>query len=290
MGKVKDYIRLYKFRVWTLLIFTAIFSYLIALKAGYEFSLDKFLFMIIGGTFAIMGNGALNEYLEVETDRIMDRTKKRPLVKGTISKSFALYSGISLVIAGFLISYFFINALTASFIALATIIYMIYTFIKKRTWLNVIIGGFAGSCTAWGGWSAATGSFNLFAFLLGMLIYFWTNPHIWALALRLKDDYQNAGIKMLTAMVDDKRAARFIAISSLPLPFISLILAYIGSMSLFFIVFSIALNLIFLTIAFSILINPSKEKSWLLFKFSTPYLALIFLGIYIDPKPLEILL
>jgi len=279
---------LYKFRVWTLLIFTAILSYLLAIKAGYEFDLQKFLLMIISGTFAIMGNGALNEYLEVDSDRVMDRTKKRPLVRGTISPFFAFYSGIILIISGIILAYIFVNALTSFFIFLATVIYMLYTFLKKRTSLNVIIGGFAGNCTAWGGWAAATGSFNFFAFLLGMLIYFWTNPHIWALALKRNDDYIRANIKMLTAIPDEKKAAKYIAISSIPLPIISLLISYVGSFSLIYIICSSILNAIFFIIIAKILYNPTKRNTWILFKFSTPYLALLFLIMYLDPATPQI--
>jgi protoheme IX farnesyltransferase len=286
--KIKDLIVLYKFRVWTLLIFTAIFSYLLAIKVGYEFDLLKFSFMIISGTLAIMGNGALNEYFEVDSDRIMDRTKKRPLVKGTISPSFAFYSGVILIISGIALAYIFVNLMTSFFISLATVIYMLYTFLKKRTTLNVIIGGFAGNCTAWGGWAAATGSFNFFAFLLGMLIYFWTNPHIWALALRRNDDYMRANIKMLTAIPDEKKAAKYIAISSIPLPIISLLISYVGGLGLIYITGSIILNAIFFAIVAKILLNPTKKNAWLLFKFSTPYLALIFLIMYLDPATPQI--
>jgi len=271
-----------------LLIFTAILSYLLAIKAGYEFDLQKFLLMIISGTFAIMGNGALNEYLEVDSDRVMDRTKKRPLVRGTISPFFAFYSGIILIISGIILAYIFVNALTSFFIFLATVIYMLYTFLKKRTSLNVIIGGFAGNCTAWGGWAAATGSFNFFAFLLGMLIYFWTNPHIWALALKRNDDYIRANIKMLTAIPDEKKAAKYIAISSIPLPIISLLISYVGSFSLIYIICSSILNAIFFIIIAKILYNPTKRNTWILFKFSTPYLALLFLIMYLDPATPQI--
>lgn len=287
MEKIKDYLILYKFRVWTLLIFTGMFSYLIALKAGYEFSLTKFLALFFAGTFSIMGNGALNEFLEVETDKIMDRTKRRPLVKGSISKEFALYSGIFLIVISLLISFLIINTMTAFFIILATFFYLVYTFLKKRTTLNVLIGGFAGNCTAWAGWSSATNSFNLFAFLLGMLIYFWTNPHIWAFAFRRREDYKKAEIKMLTAIDDERKAARYIVLSSIPLPIVSLILSYIASFSLIFIVISLILNGIFLAIAIAILINPSEKKAWILFKYSTPYLAMMFLLMFLDPSSLS---
>jgi len=288
MQRIKDFLRLYKLNVWTLLIFTAIISYLLATKAGYPFNLSSFLLMIISGTFTIMGNGALNEYIERETDAIMDRTKKRPLVKGTISPNFALYSGIILIIAGIVIAYTFVNPLTSFFMIFATCIYMLYTFLKKRTWLNVIIGGFAGNCTAWGGWAAAANNFNLFAFLLGMLIYFWTNPHIWALAMRRREDYIKAQIKMLTAIHDERKSSQYIAISAIPLPIVSLLLGYIGGFSIFYILFSTLLNAIFFAIILRILLNPTKRNAWLLFKFSTPYLALIFLIMFLDPITLSI--
>jgi Polyprenyltransferase (cytochrome oxidase assembly factor) len=235
--KIKDILLLYKFRVWTLLIFTGIFSYLIATKAGYEFKLDILIILFIAGSLAIWGNGALNNYFEVETDKLMLRTSKRPLVTNSINKNFALYSGITFIITGTILALVFINLLTAFFIILASIIYYIYTvFLKKRTSLNVIIGGFAGNCTAWGGWAAATGSFNLFAFLLGMLIYFWTNPHFWALAFKYREDYKRANLPMLTVIMDEKKSSRIIAISSLPLPLITALLGFVGNLSMYFLI------------------------------------------------------
>ncbi|MFP3190931.1 MAG: UbiA family prenyltransferase, partial [Thermoproteota archaeon] len=153
--KVVDILLLYKFRVWTLLIYTGILSYLIAVQYGYIFDTTKIYPLFVAGTLSIMGNGAINEYLEIEYDKIMKRTKNRPLVKGTIPPRFAISSGIILIIISVIISYILINPLTTSFILLATIIYFVYTkYLKRTTWINVLIGGFAGSCTAWCGWSA----------------------------------------------------------------------------------------------------------------------------------------
>jgi len=284
MNKIKDYLILFKFRVWTLLIYSGILSYLIATKAGYNFDIQTFIFLFIAGSLSIMGNGALNEYLEVEIDKKMKRTLKRPLVRGTISKNFAFISGILLISFSITLSILFINIITTIFIIIATVIYLLYTYLKTKTVLNVIIGGFAGSCTAWGGWSAATNSMNLFGFLLGLLIYVWTNPHIWALALKYKDDYNNANIKMLTAIVDEKKGAKIITLSSIPLPILTLIIGILGSLSIYFLILSLIITAIFIILGFWIFINPKPEKAWVLFKFSTPYLAIIFLLIYIDPN------
>ncbi len=283
INKIRDYLILYKFRVWTLLIYAGILSYLIAIKYGYSFDSIKLLSLFFAGTFSIMGNGAVNEYLEIEYDKLMIRTKNRPLVTGSISPKFALYSGIILLIMSIMISFFLINILTTFFIVLATIIYFVYTkYLKRTTWTNVLVGGFAGSCTAWAGWSAATNNLNMMGFLLGLLIYFWTNPHFWALALRLKDDYNSAGYKMLTSMLNEKSAARVIAISSLPLPLVTLLIAYFGKLSLIFWAFSIILNFAFILFTIFIYIKPTRGNSWLLFKFSTPWLAIIFLLILLD--------
>lgn len=277
-----DFLLLYKFRVWTLLIYAGILSYLIAVSYGYPFNTVKLISLFFAGTLSIMGNGAINEYLEIEYDRMMKRTKNRPLVKGTISPKFAISSGIILLLGSVIISTFFINLLTTFFILLATFLYFVYTKLKRITWTNVLIGGFAGSCTAWGGWSAAANSLNIIGFLLGLLVYFWTNPHFWALALRLKDDYNSAGYKMLTAMLDEKNAAKIIAISTLPLPIVTLFIAFLGLLSIVFVYFSIALNVLFIILATFVYLRPTKKNSWILFKLSTPWLAVIFLLIFLD--------
>jgi protoheme IX farnesyltransferase len=285
---IKDILLLYKFRVWTLLIFTGIFSYLIATKAGYEFNLSTLIILFFAGSLSIWGNGALNNYLEVETDRIMKRTSNRPLVKNTISKEFALITGILFISLGIILALIFINILTAFFIFLASIIYYFYSaYLKRKTSLNVLIGGFAGNCTAWGGWAAAAGSLNLFAFLLGMLIYFWTNPHFWALALKYKDDYKRANLPMLTAIKDEKSSARIIAISSLPLPLTTALLAFIGNLSFYFIIFSLILNIVFISLATWLYLKPTEKNAWVLFKFSSPFLAIIFILIYVDPSEIS---
>lgn len=236
--------------------------------------------VLVGGTLASAGSMMINEGIEIDKDKVMKRTSKRPTVMGYVSKKEAIIVGTILFAIGTAIG-LIANPLTSFFIFLGGIIYvLVYTiWLKPRTPLNIVIGGFAGSAAAWAGYAAMSNSFTLASFLLGFLIFMWTPGHFWSLALRYKEDYEKAGIPMLPVLLPEKGAARYIAISNaLMVPFALLLYLYVGYI---YLIVAGIISAILLFFSFRLLRNPTREEAWISFKVSSPYLAVILLTIVI---------
>ena len=168
------------------------------------------LFVIVCGYLAAGGAHALNHYIESDIDSLMHRTRKRPVASGRVSRRQALVFGIVLTIASFALLSAFVNVLSAALTLSGTLIYIfVYTIgLKRSTPQNIVIGGAAGAVPPMVGWAAVTGTVGLPAVYLFAIIFFWTPPHFWALALLIKDDYARAGVPMLpvvTSVTDTKR-------------------------------------------------------------------------------------
>lgn len=236
--------------------------------------------VLVGGTLASAGAMMINEGIEIDKDKLMKRTSKRPTVMGYVSKKEAIIVGSIMLALGSAIG-LIANPLTSFFILLGGLIYvLIYTiWLKPRTPLNIVIGGFAGSAAAWAGYAAMTNSFTIPSLLLGLLIFMWTPGHFWSLALKYKEDYSKAGIPMLPVLLPERDSAKYIAISNaLMAPFALILYLYVGLTYL--IIASIA-TAILLYNSISLLRNPTAEEAWRSFKISSPYLAVILLTIII---------
>ncbi|MDT7875183.1 MAG: heme o synthase [Sulfolobaceae archaeon] len=272
--KVSDYINLAKPKVISLLDMAAIAGFILGVSKTTMWL--NILPVLVGGSLAAGGGMIINGGLEIEKDKMMTRTSWRPTVKGEVSRKEAYIVGTSLGIIGTLIS-LLDNPLTAFFVALGFLIYVfVYSiFLKPRTWLNIIIGGFAGSAAAWAGYSASSNSFTLESLLLGLLIFAWTPGHFWSLALRFKDDYKKAEIPMLPTLVSEKTSAIAIAISNILM--IPIVLAFYLYFGLFYLVIASAISAILLYFNARLIKNPTAEEAWTSFKISSPYLAVILL-------------
>jgi protoheme IX farnesyltransferase len=272
--KVSNYINLAKPKVISLLDMAAIAGFILGVSKTTMWL--NILPVLVGGSLAAGGGMIINGGLEIEKDKMMTRTSWRPTVKGEVSRKEAYIVGTSLGIIGTLIS-LLDNPLTAFFVALGFLIYVfVYSiFLKPRTWLNIIIGGFAGSAAAWAGYSASSNSFTLESLLLGLLIFAWTPGHFWSLALRFKDDYKKAEIPMLPILVSEKTSAIAIAISNVLM--IPIVLAFYLYFGLFYLVIASAISAILLYFNARLIKNPTAEEAWTSFKISSPYLAVILL-------------
>jgi len=272
--KIKAYLKLGKLGVVSLLDLAAVAGAFLAYKHG--ISLLPIIPMFIGGTLASMGAMIINSGIEIDRDKVMSRTSKRPTVVGYVNRKEAIIVGSLLAILGTALG-FIDNILTAFFIALGVVIYIfVYTILlKPRTWLNIVIGGFAGSAAAWAGYTSLTNSLTLEGFLLGFLIFMWTPGHFWSLALKYREDYVNAHYPMLPAVVGITTSARAIAISNaLMIPIVLLLGYYINLVAL--IAFSI-LSLFLMFLSYRLILNPTKEEAIKSFIFSNIYLMLILL-------------
>ena len=194
---ITPYVALMKLRVVELLLVTTLPALFLA--SGGVPGLKVTLATLIGGTLAAGASNAYNMVIEVESDRLMARTAKRPLVNGDITKMAAMIFASAITVISLAIFYIFTTVWATILTALAIIFYVFfYTMgLKRRTSQNIVWGGIAGCMPVLIGWAAITNSLSLTAWLFFALIFFWTPPHFWALAIKYKDDYAAAGIPML---------------------------------------------------------------------------------------------
>jgi protoheme IX farnesyltransferase len=277
---LSDYFMLVKPRIIPLLVFVALASSVIAAK-GLP-SVGVLLGVVVGGLLTSAGALTLNSYLEMDIDARMRRTQNRPLpAKRIIPPARALFMGLSLIALGLVVALLTINLIATFFMALGAVIYVpVYTlWLKPRTTWNIVLGGFAGSCTCLAGWYAVTSATPLVAWILGALVFVWTPSHFWSLAVITEEDYYKAGIPMLPSVVGPVAASRYIVANTLILIPVSLLLIpYLtGWGGTIYLVGAVLFDLALLATNIKLLISPTKENAWLAFKFSAPYLAVIFL-------------
>ena len=194
---IRPYVALMKLRVVELLLVTTLPALFLA--ANGVPGLKVTIATLIGGTLAAGASNAYNMVIEVESDRLMARTNKRPLVNGDITKTAAMVFASAITLISLAIFYIFTTVWATILTALAILFYVIfYTMgLKRRTSQNIVWGGIAGCMPVLIGWAAINNSLSLTAWLFFALIFFWTPPHFWALAIKYKDDYAAAGIPML---------------------------------------------------------------------------------------------
>lgn len=195
--KISPYIALMKLRVVELLLVTTLPALFLAAKGVPPLGLT--IATLIGGTLAAGASNAFNMIIEVDSDRLMERTAKRPIVSGAVSETQAFIFASALTIISLLIFSIF-TTLWATVLTAAAIIFYVFGYtigLKRRTSQNIVWGGIAGCMPVLIGWAAVTNSLSLTAWLFFLVIFFWTPPHFWALAIKYKDDYAAAGIPML---------------------------------------------------------------------------------------------
>jgi protoheme IX farnesyltransferase len=275
-----DYVALTKPKIVPLLLMAALGSSVVAAKTVP--SLFVLSGVLIGGAAASAGALTLNSYLEMGMDAKMKRTMGRPLPSGKIvPATHALLLGLGLIAGGVIIAALTLNVLGTFFIALGAFVYVpIYTlFLKPRTSWNIVLGGFAGSCAALAGWYAVTWNGAAAGWVLGALVFVWTPSHFWSLALLTEEDYSAAGIPMLPSVVGPEAASKYIVVNTLLLIPVSLLLAfYLSGLGLYvYLTVAAVFGALLLWTNLKLLRNPSKANAWLAFKFSSPYLAVIFM-------------
>jgi heme o synthase len=280
---VSAYWELMKPKIVLLLDFTAIAAFLVATSSV---NVVRLAAVIMAGTLASGGAGALNSYLDEDIDRRMGRTSRRPIPLGEISPVNALIFGIGLIATGLTVSAVFLPPLAGLFIFLGAAIYVLFytKYLKRRTSLNIVLGGSAGSCAPLAGWAAATGNLSAIApWLMAALVFVWTPSHFWALALRAVGDYTRAGIPMLPVVLGERKTAQYIALNTFLLVPVSLTLWPFG-FSLIYLVTAIILGIGMIFVDLRLVFNPTKTQAWTAFKFSSPYLAIVFLAMVVDVR------
>jgi protoheme IX farnesyltransferase len=280
---ISGLINLTKPRIISLLLITAMAGMYLASQGSAPNS-KIILFVLLGGALAAGGANSINNYLDRDIDLLMERTKIRPLAKGSIPPLVGLYFGIALNICSFLMLYFQVNLLSACLTISATLFYVfIYTmWLKRRTPQNIVIGGAAGAIPPLVGWAAITNEIGIPAIALFLIIFFWTPPHFWALSILLKDDYAKAKIPMLPVVSSIQETAKQIVRYSVFLVLITIIFSFHDSVSYIYLGSSILLGGIFIYLSIMFKAESTESRAKKLYIFSLLYLALLFLSIILD--------
>ncbi|MDA4121412.1 MAG: heme o synthase [Thaumarchaeota archaeon] len=276
-----DYVALTKPKIIPLLLMSALGSSVVAARGIPQFSI--LVGVLVGGALASGGALALNSYLEMGLDSRMKRTMNRPLPSHRlVHPAHALYFGLGLVAFGLVVAYLTLNFVATFFIGLGAFVYVpVYTmFLKTRTSWNIVLGGFAGSCAALAGWYAVTYTSAEVGWILAALVFVWTPSHFWSLAVITEQDYSAVGIPMLPSVVGPAAASRYIVANTLLLIPVSLLLsAYLAGLGLaVYLSVAVVFDALLLGTNLKLLKTPTKPNAWLAFKFSSPYLAVIFLA------------
>lgn len=281
---VKDYVTLTKPRIISLLLLTTLVPMLIA----YEGPLSaRFLGLVfwtmIGGALASGGAGAINMYLDRDIDAIMSRTRQRPVPNQRVSPLHALVFGLILNLLAFAVLYLAANLLTAVLAIIGTAYYvLVYTrWLKRTSTQNIVIGGAAGAIPPLVGWAAVTGRITVEPLLMFAIIFYWTPPHFWALALLRRTEYARAGVPMLPVVRGEAETKWQILLYSVMMIALTVVLA-VQMAGPVYLALALLLGAIFLRDAYQLFREPGTGLAWKLYKYSLLYLALLFGAMVLD--------
>ncbi|MGI8854438.1 MAG: heme o synthase [Thermomicrobiales bacterium] len=276
------YFKLTRPRVIPLLLVTTLCAMLVATRHVPSFGL--IVVTLLAGALMAGGAHAINAYIDRDIDLAMKRTRTRPVVTGAIPPRNALLFGMTLGAAGFLLYLAFVNVLSAV-LGLAGLLFYVYVYslwLKRRTVQNIVIGGAAGAFPPLVGWAAVTNHLSFAALVLFAIIFLWTPPHFWALAILIRKDYEGVGIPMLPVVIGEERTARHIAVYTVALIGVTLLLAIGQVMGTLYIAVAVLLGAGFLYYVGRLLKNTNKASAKKVFVYSNLYLALLFLGMVVD--------
>jgi protoheme IX farnesyltransferase len=276
------YFALTKPRVMVLLLITTLASMMVA--AGGMPAFHLVLFTLLGGALASGGAGAINHYLDRDIDRLMERTSLRPIPAGAVTPRQALWFGIGLGALSFVLMTAFVNLLAAALSLGALLFYVfVYTrWLKRSTPSNIVIGGAAGAVPPLVGVAAVQGEITLLGLYLFAIVFFWTPPHFWALALLMRKEYEQARVPMLPIVKGDDEARRQILFYSLQLVAITLILFSLQLMGLVYLAAALLLGGLFVYYAVRLWREASASAARRLFRYSILYLMLLFVAMVVD--------
>jgi protoheme IX farnesyltransferase len=282
MARLKAYLALTKPRIIELLLVTTVPTMVVAAR-GLP-SLGLIVATLVGGSLAAGGANAVNMYVDRDIDKLMARTQGRPLVTGEMTPRAALTFAVTLEVLAFAELAVLVNLLSAVLAISATLFYVfVYTIWLKRTSThNIVIGGAAGAVPVLVGWSAVTGSLGLAPLVLFAVIFVWTPPHFWALAVKYRDDYRAAGVPMLPAVATLSRTARQIVVYSVALLACSLLFAPVAGMGLIYTGAATVLGAVFVLYALQLQRDETPARAMRLFSYSISYVTLLFGAMAID--------
>lgn len=280
--RTKDFFALSKPLIVGLLLITTYGGLVAGAKEFPSFSLT--MWTLLGGALAAGGSSALNQFIDRELDKNMQRTAKRPLADGRLTDAEGLAFGLGLSLISYYILACFVNAL-AALLSLAGIIYYVILYsiwLKKATVQNIVIGGGAGAIPPMVGYAAATGTLDWTAWILFAIIFMWTPPHFWALAIVRMKDYEKAGVPMMPVVRGEMETRKQIFIYTIELVVVTLLLPILKLAGTVYLVVSLVLGGALLYAAWVVWKEGGNKVAWRMYKWSSTYLVLIFAAIMID--------
>ena len=277
-----SFLDLCKPKIVLLLTLTALVGMLLTIE--FYSNIFSGLGSLLGLAFLAASSAALNQIFDRETDKNMERTKKRPLAKGDITLSQALTFTAVLLFVGSSMLLYFSNLLTLLITTFGFIFYsLVYTiYLKWTTPQNIVIGGLSGALPPLIGWTAITNEISLLPLILVLIIFLWTPPHFWPLAIDRMEEYKKEGVPMMPIAKGVSRTKKEMVIYAVLLLGASLSPFFYGLTGYFYLVSTTALNLYFIYLCISYLNDDNNQLSMKIFNFSVRYMLLFFLATYID--------
>ena len=282
VSRVSAYVALTKPRIIELLLITTLPTMILA-KDGLP-GVWLMVATLLGGTLAAGGANAINMYVDRDIDKLMHRTRKRPLVTGVIAPRNALVFAVSLEVLAFVELLAWVNLLSAVLAVSATLFYVfVYTLWLKRTSKqNIVIGGAAGAMPVLVGWAAVTDSLAWAPLVLFGIIFMWTPPHFWALAVKYREDYEAANVPMMPVVATFRRTAIEILAYTVVMVGLTLLLAPVAHLGLLYVVAAGILGAGFIALAVRLWVQATPKASMQLFSYSITYLTLLFVVMAVD--------
>jgi protoheme IX farnesyltransferase len=275
-GKIRSYVALTKPRIIELLLVTTLPTMFVA-RRGVP-SVGLMVATLVGGALAAGGANAINMVVDRDIDKLMARTAKRPLVTGALTPRAALIFALALEVVAFGELWSAVNLLSAVLAVSATAFYVfVYTlWLKRISSQNIVIGGAAGAVPVLVGWAAVTDSLGWAPVVLFTIIFIWTPPHFWALAIKYRDDYESAGVPMMPVVTTLKRTAGQIIVYTVLLVGVSVVFALVGHMGALYLASALVLGTVFLLYAVRLRQLATPKAAMRLFQYSITYLTLLF--------------
>lgn len=280
--RFEDYWRMTKPRIWSLLVFTGAIAMLVAFKATPGSTLSPTL-LGTGVLALVLGSASaevLTNYHDRDIDGMMKRTMKRALPAGRIKPRNALMFGLVMAVFSVLVPFLLINAISATFMLIGLIdnIVIYSLLLKRRSWLNIILGGISGGMPVLVGYTAVAGAVTPLALYMSALVIVWIPTHIWSLAIFNRNDYEAARVPMLPIVFGDRVASVCIAGTSALLTVFSVaIFLFTPSVSIFYTLTAVVLGGVVLLYSGRLALTQNRKTAWTLFKLTSPYLTIIFL-------------
>ncbi|MGH9090760.1 MAG: heme o synthase [Acidimicrobiales bacterium] len=282
-ARLGAYVALTKPRIIELLLVTTLPTMVVA-ERGLP-SLGLIVATLVGGALAAGGANAVNMYVDRDIDRVMHRTRNRPLVTGAVTPRAALTFAVALEILAFVELWRLVNLLSAVLAVSATAFYVfVYTlWLKRRSTQNIVIGGAAGAVPVLVGWAAVTGSLAWPPVVLFAVIFIWTPPHFWSLAVRYRDDYETAHVPMLPVVASMRRTTREILLYTVLLVAVTLLFSAVAHMGVLYTVAAAVLGAVFIGMAGRLWQRARGDRATTrdamrLFGYSITYLTLLFVA------------